>query len=516
MVNKEKTCRCCLLEAGGDNTLYEFSSEVAMNEAPMSNQEFVKIGHCFTFITSIPIEQDEEDNSKICSECLGDLKCSYLFQKKCLESEKIYSAVEEEEEYECKDDSWEVYSQDYIEEHIEETNDEDTNEDFESKYEENEKQHKMDEEEEIVVERQNFSCEMCPKTFDQKENYKKHFRRSHLKQALEESGQLEEDGKLSTNSRLLCQCDICGKINISQEEHENHMLQHEKEARYKCRKCDEKFSSKKEARDHLNAAHLNDEKTFVCDTCSKAFKNRYQLILHTRSHTGEKPFECQICNRCFSMSSNLQKHLDTHSTEKPYSCSFCNQSFKTQRSLKFHTVCYHQPEVKVKCPACDKSFVNKSYLKMHMQYHTGEKNFTCSLCHSKYYKTSHLKRHIQNVHLKLRLMKCDFCTSDFVRKETYKAHVISHHKSHMTEQEFDDVMEKIKKFQPPSLDVSQFILERQKPTNAHQVIVGQVEGDTVFELEMADEDNAAIEYEDIKIDNNEEYYEEAELCEDEQ
>lgn len=140
---------------------------------------------------------------------------------------------------------------------------------------------------------------------------------------------------------------------------------------YKCKKCDARFMTKAEAREHLQTSHSNDEKSFICSTCSKAFKNRYQLILHNRSHTGEKPFACPVCNRCFSMSSNLQKHLDTHSSEKNYSCTTCNQFFKTQRSLKFHTVCYHQPEAKVKCSTCDKTFVNKSYLKMHMLYHTG-------------------------------------------------------------------------------------------------------------------------------------------------
>lgn len=54
--------------------------------------------------------------------------------------------------------------------------------------------------------------------------------------------------------------------------------------------------------------------------------------------------------------------------------TFCPSHFKTQRSLKFHTVCYHQPEAKVKCQFCDKSFVNKSYLKVHMLYHTGGLN----------------------------------------------------------------------------------------------------------------------------------------------
>lgn len=135
---------------------------------------------------------------------------------------------------------------------------------------------------------------------------RRNYRRSQLKHVVEES----DDGKSPDGSQLqLHQCDLCGKISVSREEHENHQAEHDGEARFKCKKCDAKFVSKSDARDHLTSAHSNDDKTFTCETCSKGFKNRYQLILHYRSHTGEKPFECAICHRCFSMSSNLQKHL---------------------------------------------------------------------------------------------------------------------------------------------------------------------------------------------------------------
>lgn len=58
-------------------------------------------------------------------------------------------------------------------------------------------------------------------------------------------------------------------------------------------------------------------------------------------------------------------------------------------------------------------------------------------------------------------MKCEFCTSDFVRKETYRAHIISHHKRHLSEKDYEDVIERIRKFQPPSLDVNEYTLEKQ-------------------------------------------------------
>lgn len=112
--------------------------------------------------------------------------------------------------------------------------------------------------------------------------------------------------------------------------------------------------------------------------------------------------------------------------------------------------------------------------------------------------------------MKLRLMKCEYCSSDFVRKETYKAHIISHHKRHLSEQEFEDALEKIRRFQPPSLDINQFTVEKQKFQNMQQVIVTEVDGDN---MEMIEEDELPCE-ESMEPDG--EYYEESEIYEDEQ
>lgn len=143
---------------------------------------------------------------------------------------------------------------------------------------------------------------------DRKEFYRRHVRTEHT--------EINEKDEKS----LILQCDLCGKVSTSSEDHEVHLSEHDSDARFKCRKCSQHFSSKEEAKHHLQSAHTQVEKLFACETCPKAFKNRYQLVLHHRSHTGEKPFQCPICERAFSMSSNLQKHLDTHSTEKPYQC----------------------------------------------------------------------------------------------------------------------------------------------------------------------------------------------------
>lgn len=101
-------------------------------------------------------------------------------------------------------------------------------------------------------------------------------------------------------------------------------------------------------------------------------------------------------------------------------------------------------------------------------------------------------------------MKCDYCASDFVRKETYKAHIISHHKRHLSDQEFENVLEKIKKFQPPSLDINQFTLEKQKYDGVQQVMVSEIDDDeNIGNLEMIEEDSV--------METEGEYFEETEL-----
>lgn len=98
-------------------------------------------------------------------------------------------------------------------------------------------------------------------------------------------------------------------------------------------------------------------------------------------------------------------------------------------------------------------------------------------------------------------MKCEYCTSDFVRKETYKAHIISHHKRHLSEQEFEDVLEKIKKFQPPQLDINQFTLEKQEGKSV-QIVVSD-------DMEMIEEESQAED--GMELEPEGDYYEESEL-----
>lgn len=93
-MDKLKTCRCCVREIGNEDELHEFSSEVATDN---DSQNFIKISECYAEITTINVAEDDEDNTKICSTCLGDLKFCFVFKRKCLEAAKAFEIEEHPE-----------------------------------------------------------------------------------------------------------------------------------------------------------------------------------------------------------------------------------------------------------------------------------------------------------------------------------------------------------------------------------------------------------------------------------
>lgn len=98
-MEKLKTCRCCLKQIIYDEELHEFSSEVATEFDKSSSDPvgFIKISECYLDLTTLPVPENEEDMYKICSNCLGDLKFSFLFKKKCIENAKYLEAADAEQ-----------------------------------------------------------------------------------------------------------------------------------------------------------------------------------------------------------------------------------------------------------------------------------------------------------------------------------------------------------------------------------------------------------------------------------
>ena len=137
------------------------------------------------------------------------------------------------------------------------------------------------------------------------------------------------------------------------------------------------------------------KKSFICDTCGKAFNCKSKLSVHMRTHTGEKPYSCDTCGRRFSRTSDLNIHIRTHTGEKPYTCKICGKGFKQSSALWVH-IRTHTGEKPYLCKICGKDFSRNDCLTIHMRRaHTGEKPYICNFCGKGFVIRSDLSSHIK-------------------------------------------------------------------------------------------------------------------------
>jgi len=150
---------------------------------------------------------------------------------------------------------------------------------------------------------------------------------------------------LQTSTRLPLQlkyqCEICSKLFKKQYNLQQHTRIHTSDYLY-CHysNCGKKFNDKSTLNKHVKSIHLK-ETPYPCDKCDKKFKTRDNLKQHYVVHTGERKFVCQHCDKRFSFQSSLHKHLIIHSPQQPVKCHYCLKEFKTNSSCKKHVKKFH-------------------------------------------------------------------------------------------------------------------------------------------------------------------------------
>ncbi len=77
------------------------------------------------------------------------------------------------------------------------------------------------------------------------------------------------------------------------------------------------------------------------------------------------------------------------------------------------------------CPHCDKSYVDASGLKQHMQKHTGHFSYWCEECQKGLYNKSHYEAHMA-AHKGIDY-PCNMCTKRFRSLQTLNKHLTDKH-----------------------------------------------------------------------------------------
>ncbi|XP_041638047.1 zinc finger protein 180-like isoform X1 [Cheilinus undulatus] len=169
---------------------------------------------------------------------------------------------------------------------------------------------------------------------------------------------------------------------------------------------------------------LQDQQSYKCDTCDKAFRSKSALRTHHRVHTGKETHSCKICGETFSWKSILTLHTRRHKDDRPFSCKICGNRFFNMSALRKHSL-IHTGERPFKCDTCGKSCRSKSDLNVHMRTHTGERPYSCGMCGKSFNQISHYYSHIK-IHTGEKPFSCKTCGKRFHRISHLKAHVWTH------------------------------------------------------------------------------------------
>ncbi|CAO1414875.1 unnamed protein product [Diamesa serratosioi] len=145
----------------------------------------------------------------------------------------------------------------------------------------------------------------------------------------------------------------------------------------------------------------------------------------------EKPVHrCNICNRGFLNKSNIKVHLRTHTGEKPFRCEVCAKAFRQKAHLIKHQQIHKRigQEHDYKCFICSKRFDLITHKDEHVKRdHIGENK--CTICNKKKQTAISLETHMKHHFHEYRFL-CSMCGKSFRFQNLLQHHMqIEHYNS---------------------------------------------------------------------------------------
>ncbi|XP_045773688.1 gastrula zinc finger protein XlCGF57.1-like [Maniola jurtina] len=255
-----------------------------------------------------------------------------------------------------------------------------------------------------------FDCPSCVKRYKDAGGLKRHIERNH-----------------NGDRKKAFICEHCGKGFYSKTDCKIHKRVHTGETPYACTHCPAQFTQVGSLRRHI-LTHTG-ERSHMCSKCSKKFPTNQQLRKHYLVHTNDKNYKCPICDMPFKYNNNMQKHIRLHMDGmfKKFICDNCGQSFMTKGGLQSHIKRLHSATSGY-CSQCSKHFSN---LEMHMWKHAGVRPHKCELCPKSFFDLRGLSYHVSFRHKCADKFQCmmNDCTAKFPAQAMLDYHVARYHKS---------------------------------------------------------------------------------------
>ncbi len=195
---------------------------------------------------------------------------------------------------------------------------------------------------------------------------------------------------------------------------------------FRCSKCKKQFTSKTNAKAHIDAIHYK-LKPFSCTNCKRSFSKKSSLTAHLAAfdngtrcagkhpayqekveivseiYNGQNSFKCMKCGKRFTKKPSAVTHINViHYGMKPFSCEVCQKSFSKRSNYLNHLNAIHE-NVRHTCSHCNKSFSRKSSLTAHLVahdniFHNKRKTYPCGNCRRSFTHKTSLNRHIMEKH----------------------------------------------------------------------------------------------------------------------
>ncbi|CAK6437534.1 unnamed protein product [Pipistrellus nathusii] len=193
--------------------------------------------------------------------------------------------------------------------------------------------------------------------------------------------------------------------------------------------CEKSFNRRSNLTKHDRV--LPGEKSYEYSEHGKSLRQTSAVVEQQRVHAGGKTYECTVCGKAFRKRSHLIKHLRIHTGEKPYECTDCGKFFRENSTLIQHQR-VHTGEKPYECTLCGKSFIQRSILTKHHRVHTGEKPYECTDCGKSFKQISALSVH-QRVHTGEKPYECSDCGKLF----NVSSALHTHHRVHTGEKPYE-------------------------------------------------------------------------------
>ena len=235
-------------------------------------------------------------------------------------------------------------------------------------------------------------------------------------------------------------CDICSKtfpekdeLDIhTKEDHPNSEYHPKKINKRKCHICSLTFGNKIRFERHYKEIHQIID-MYQCELCPKSFERRESLMRHTKYvHTKgvKSSVVCDLCGKTFTTSTTLRKHHQAvHLQIKDYICEICNKAFGESKDVKIHIKMVHEKIKDDICDLCGQSFVNRFALRNHVKnIHLGIKDHICKHCGKGFITLAKLNEHSRYTHEGYKPHKCPYCDRGFPMPNKLRLHMKSVHR----------------------------------------------------------------------------------------